>query len=138
MKIGSEIKHSVSEEPAFDWARSGNYFSLMEFFKEGGSVNHKNHDGHSLLTLAACNNRWGLSAWLIKNGADVNAIDLSGNTVLMGACLKGHIRIVKLLLHEGADPFLQNAQGMTALDFARAFDHEDIVRLLSGGERVLH
>jgi ankyrin repeat protein len=137
MKAGSEVRHSISEEPAFDWARAGNYYSLSEFFKDGGSVNHKNHDGHSLLMLAACHNRWGLCAWLVKNGADVNSIDLSGNTVLMGACLKGHTRIVKLLLHAGADPFLQNGQGMMAIDFARAFEHEDLVQLLSGG-RQLH
>jgi ankyrin repeat protein len=135
--LGSDVKHSISEEPAFEWARSGNYYSLSEFLREGGDVNCKNLDGHSLLTLAACNNRWGLSAWLIKNNADVNSIDLSGNSVLMSTCLKGHTRIVKMLLHAGADPFLQNAQGRTALDFARSFEHEDIVEVLAGG-RVLH
>ncbi|RYZ63633.1 MAG: ankyrin repeat domain-containing protein, partial [Proteobacteria bacterium] len=73
MKIGSEVKHSISEEAVFDWARCGNYFSLAEYFREGGNINHKNYDGHSLLMLAASNNRWGLSAWLVKNGADVNS-----------------------------------------------------------------
>jgi ankyrin repeat protein len=128
----------MSEDAIFDGARSGNYFMLSEFFRQGGDVNQKNHDGHSLLTLAACNNRWGLCAWLLRNGADMNAIDLSGNTVLMGACLKGHARAVHPLLSAGADPFLQNAQGMMAIDFARAFDHDELVQLHSRGGNPLH
>ena len=139
--ISSEAKSKVSEDPVFSWARAGNYFSLAEYFRDGGDINHKNYDGHSLLMLAASNNRWGLCAWLVKNGADVNSIDLSGNTVLMAASLKGHTRIARLLLHAGASPSSQNSQGLTALDYAKTFRHVDIVHLLGGrveSDRVLH
>jgi hypothetical protein len=124
-------KTMVSTQPEFDWAREGNRLALAEYFRDGGSVNAKNHKGYSLLMLAAYNDHWSTCAWLLKKGADVNSIDISGNSVLMGTCFKGHIRIVKLLLSAGADPFLQNCYGMTALDLAKAFGRYEVVRVLT-------
>lgn len=124
-------KTMVSTAPEFEWAREGNRPALAEFFRQGGSVNAKNHKGYSLLMLAAYNDHWGTCAWLIQKGADVNSIDISGNSVLMGACFKGHLRIVKLLLNAGADPFLQNSYGMTALDLAKAFGRSEVVKVLT-------
>jgi len=125
------MKEMVSERE-FDWAREGNFKALIEFFKNGGDVNYKNHEGHSLLMVAASNDHWGLCYWLIRNGADVNAIDLSGNTILMAACLRGFGRIVRLLLSFGADPFIQNAYGLTAMDYAKSFKHDEVIHVLSG------
>jgi hypothetical protein len=138
MNTWSEHKETLPAlDVAFDWAREGNFYALTGYFREGGNVNQKNHEGHSLLMLTACHDHWGLSAWLIRHGADVNSIDLSGNSILMAACMKGHSRLVKLLLHSGADPFLQNAQGQTAVDFAKAFKHEHVVGVLCG-EPLFH
>jgi len=119
------------EKPEFHWAREGDRVALSEFFRQGGSVNAKNSKGYSLLMLAAYNDHWGTCAWLLQKGADVNSIDISGNSVLMGSCFKGHVRIVKLLMSAGADPFLQNCYGMTALDLAKAFGRDDVVRVLT-------
>lgn len=124
-------KTMVPQNPEFEWAREGNRFGLAGFFRQGGSINAKNHKGYSLLMLAAYNDHWSTCAWLIQKGADVNSIDISGNSVLMGVCFKGHLRIVKLLLSAGADPFLQNTYGMTALDLARAFGRHEVVRILT-------
>ncbi|WP_413288280.1 ankyrin repeat domain-containing protein [Bdellovibrio sp. HCB337] len=130
------------ERPEFDWAREGNRFALAEFLRTGGDINTKNQKGYSLLMLAAYNDHWSTCAWLMQKGADINSIDISGNSVLMGACFKGHVRIVKLLLSSGADPFLQNCYNMTALDLARAFGRQEVVRVLTeepflrGGQRM--
>lgn len=124
-------KTMISGQPEFDWAREGNRFALAEYFRKGGSVNAKNHKGYSLLMLAAYNDHWSTCTWLLQKGADVNSIDISGNSVLMGTCFKGHIRIVKLLLSSGADPFMQNCYGMTALDLAKAFGRQEVVRVLT-------
>jgi len=122
---------ATTELPQFEWAREGNRYALAEHFRQGGSVNEKNQKGYSLLMLAAYNDHWSTCAWLLQKGADVNSIDISGNSVLMGTCFKGHVRIVKLLLSEGADPFLQNCYGMTALDIAKAFGRNDVIRVLT-------
>lgn len=128
---GEDKKLVVLDPPEFDWARAGDRVALSEYLRKGGNINAKNHKGYSLLMLAAYNDHWSTCAWLLQKGADVNSIDISGNSVLMGICFKGHARIVKLLLSAGADPFLQNCYGMTALDLAKAFGREEVIRILT-------
>lgn len=129
-------KPTIAEQPEFIAASQGDRLALAEYFRQGGSVNSKNAKGYSLLMLAAYNDHWGTCAWLIQKGADINSIDVSGNSVLMGSCFKGHVRIVKLLLNSGANPFLQNTYGMTALDLAKAFGRQEVVRILTGEENA--
>lgn len=131
IKWGDDKKNLVLEAPEFDAAREGHRVHLADYLRNGGNINAKNHKGYSLLMLAAYNDHWSTCAWLLQKGADVNSIDISGNSVLMGVCFKGHARIVKLLLSSGADPFLQNCYGMTALDLAKAFGREEIIRILT-------
>jgi hypothetical protein len=74
---------------------------------------------------------------LLKAGANVNARDVRGMTPLMLAVASDapDPRIVKMLLGGGADRSVKCGSGEMALDWARKFNHTDIVRML-GGEAV--
>ena len=71
---------------------------------------------------------------LLKAGADVNARDVRGITPLMLAVATDapDPRIVKLLLDGGADRSVKCGSGELALDWARKFNHTDIMRVLGG------
>ena len=67
---------------------------------------------------------------LIQNKANVNAVDITHKSVLMMAALNGHTHLVKLLADRGAKVDLKSTHNKTALDFARSFDHRQIILLL--------
>jgi ankyrin repeat protein len=71
---------------------------------------------------------------LLNAGANVNAKDIRGMTPLMlaVACDAPDPRIVKMLLDRGADQSVKSGNGELALDWARKFNHAEIVRLLGG------
>jgi Ankyrin repeats (many copies) len=48
------------------------------------------------------------------------------------ACAYGRTAVVELLLAHGVDPTVSDNHGMTGLDWARANEHADIVKLLTG------
>ncbi len=71
---------------------------------------------------------------LIKAGANVNAKDIRGMTPLMLAIATDSPdpRIVRMLLDRGADTDVKSANGERALDWAKKFNHPEILRLLGG------
>jgi ankyrin repeat protein len=74
---------------------------------------------------------------LLKAGANVNAKDVRGMTPLMLAVASDvpDPQIVKMLLDRGADRSVKSGNGELALDWARKFNHPEMVSLL-GGEAV--
>jgi ankyrin repeat protein len=56
---------------------------------------------------------------------------LNGYTPLMDAVWHGHFETAQILLESGADRNLRSWDGKTALDLARKFKYEKIVKLLS-------
>jgi ankyrin repeat protein len=71
---------------------------------------------------------------LLKAGANVNAKDIRGMTPLMLAIATDSPdpRIVRLLLDHGADVGVKSTVGEGALDWAKKFNHPEILRLLGG------
>ena len=69
---------------------------------------------------------------LLKAGANVNAKDVRGMTPLMLAVATDSPdpRIVRLLLDRGADTEVKSTDGERALDWAKKFNHPEILRLL--------
>lgn len=55
---------------------------------------------------------------------------VNGWLPLHAACSRGHAQIVRMLLHKGASPCSFAEDGQTPLDIARAFGHEDCLRML--------
>ncbi|MNK38588.1 Ankyrin repeats (3 copies) [compost metagenome] len=128
----AEYKRTMAApEPIFDDIRGGDLLLVEIFIGNGGDVNMRNHNGYSLLMLAAYGGHLDICELLLDNGADANSADLGGNSILMGASFKGYLDIVKLLLSYGADAEHRNDRGLTALDFAKAFGRQEIVAILA-------
>jgi len=70
---------------------------------------------------------------LLDLKANVNAQDVRGMTPLMLALAVDHAdpRVVRLLLERGADPNTKSKAGETAIDWARKFNHPEILRALN-------
>lgn len=132
MATWQEYKQTMNgEHPIFEEARSGNISALKNYLQQGGDINLSNSRGHSLLMLAAYNDEYAATRFLIRKGARVDSADGGGNTVLMGVAFKGYARIAKLLLQAGANPSLTNGYGVTASDFAKVFGRHDVLELFS-------
>jgi ankyrin repeat protein len=50
----------------------------------------------------------------------------------MDAAEAGNVRVVKVLLAAGARTQARHHNGSTAMDFARAGNHHEVIRMLSG------
>lgn len=100
-------------------ARDGDVRDLERHLRGGESVNIKSeHDGGSLLTLAAVAGQVDACKFLLQKGADVRAKSDDGSTPLHGAAFFGHVEVVELLIEAGADLDAENKDGETPLDAA--------------------
>ena len=57
-------------------------------------------------------------------------VEIFSATLLMVAAVEGNVDVTRLLLESGADPKARDTDGRTALDYARKYDHPEIVSLL--------
>ena len=78
---------------------------------------------------------------LLDAKANPNAQDVRGMTPLMLALAtdRPDVRVVRLLVARGADPGIKSKDGETAADWARKFNHPEVLKALSvsGSARVL-
>jgi ankyrin repeat protein len=88
----------------FDMARSGDAAALAAYLDAGVPVNLTNHNGDTLVMLAAYHGHPDTVEVLTARGADVNRINDRGQTPLAGAVFKGEDDVVRLLVAAGADP----------------------------------
>jgi len=111
----------------FDFARSGDTTSLPQYLDAGIPPNLTNHEGNTLLMLAAYNGHAPLVSLLLSKGADANVLNGRGQSPLAGAVFKGYDEVVKVLTEAGADVRLGQP---SAVDCARMFKREDALRLM--------
>lgn len=66
---------------------------------------------------------------LLDAGSKVNVLDVRGMTPLMLAVGTDHpdARVIRLLLEKGADPAIKSKTGETAADWARKFNHPEVL-----------
>ena len=107
----------------FDLARSGDV-SLIEYIKQGVSVDLVNQDGQSFVMLAAYNGHAELVKALAEAGADVNLLNDRKQSPLAGAIFKKEDAVIDALLEAGADP---QAGTPNAADTAKMFGREDLL-----------
>lgn len=86
-----------------------------------------NTTGWTALHYAATVGNDEIVQMLLDASAYIDAGSPNNTTPLMMAARGGQILTVKLLLDSGADATLKNDVGMTAIDFAKKFNHQDIV-----------
>jgi uncharacterized protein len=114
----------------FDMARSGDAAALAAYLDAGVPVNLTNHNGDTLVMLAAYHGHPDTVQVLTTRGADVNRINDRGQTPLAGAVFKGEDDVVRLLVAAGADPA---GGGPSAIDTAKMFGRTEYLELFEGG-----
>jgi Ankyrin repeats (many copies) len=101
-----------------DAAEDGDLTTVQALVSKGISVDTRNIQGFTALTLAARTGKVEVVQWLLANGAQVDARDGTGGTPLMWAAYKNQDVMVKFLLDHGADIDATAKDGTTALDAA--------------------
>jgi ankyrin repeat protein len=84
------------------------------------------------LILAASHGGYDAVKMLVDAKANVNAQDVRGMTPLMLALStdRPDTRVVKLLIERGADTAIKSKNGETAADWARKYNHPEVLRAL--------
>ena len=110
------------------------YSDKVEKYLDSGANVNEQHDGTTLLHIAAFNNRHLIAEKLIVKGAMVNAKDKNGGTPLHVAGPLGHNKIVELLINNGAELnsiiLSGKYKGKAPLDLAKLFQHPKTVEIL--------
>ncbi len=83
----------------------------------------------SLPAAARAADRLDVRTHLAKS-ANVNSIDAQGRTALHHAAINGDLEMAKTLISKGAIVTMRDRERQTARDYARGFEHEEIVYLL--------
>ena len=125
----TEIPEDVREfaTQLFDMARAGN-MDLVAYIDQGLNVDLTNHEGNTLLMLAAYNGNPELVRALIERGADVNRLNDRHQSPLAGAIFKKEDEVVSALIDAGADPQVGHP---TALETAMMFGRDDVLARLN-------
>jgi ankyrin repeat protein len=111
----------------FDYARAGDVASLSPYLTAGIPTNLTNHEGNTLLMLAAYNGQKDTVELLISKGADTNVLNARGQSPIAGAVFKGYDEIVKLLVEGDADIKLGQPN---AIDCARMFKRDEALKIM--------
>lgn len=88
---------------AGDLAREGRTAELLEFLDHGLGVDVRDHEGNTLLMLAAYHDRIDTVTALLGRGADVDARNRRDQSIVAGALFKGATAVVLSLVEAGAD-----------------------------------
>lgn len=133
---GSSAPRDVNELPPaalelaaklFDLARAGDMFTLQAYLDAGIPPNLTNHQGDTLLMLAAYHGQPETVRALLSKGADPNIINGRGQSPLAGAVFKGHEQVVRVLVEGGGDA---DAGTPNAKDTAVMFKRQGLFEVL--------
>lgn len=88
---------------AMDLARQGSTGGLVEFLDHGLPVDSADHDGNTLLMLAAYHGHAETVQALVDRGADVDIRNGRDQSPVAGALFKGEDEVTRILVAAGAD-----------------------------------
>lgn len=91
-------------EKMFTLAREGHTEHLAAYIDAGLPVDLANHNGDTLLILAAYHGHPDTVRALLERGADITRTNTRGQNALTSATFKQDIATVRALLEAGADP----------------------------------
>jgi len=111
----------------FNYARTGDVPSLTQYLTAGIPANLTNHEGNTLLMLAAYNGQPEAVSLLLSKNADANVLNGRGQSPIAGAVFKGYDEVVKLLVDAGADIRLGQPN---AVDCAKMFKREEALKIM--------
>jgi ankyrin repeat protein len=111
----------------FGLAREGAAAQLAAYVDAGVDPNLANHQGDSLVMLAAYHGHAATVAALVQRCADPNRLNDRGLTPLAGAVFKDEPGVITALMAGGADP---ESGHPSAVATARMFERPDLLALL--------
>ena len=107
-------EEELEKLPLFQDIQRGALTAIERYLEQGGDIETRNEQGHTLL-MAAAIYRWPqLVRLLLAHGADANARDHQGRTLLHHAAVHS-LDSVKLLLAAGADATARDHDGNSVL-----------------------
>ena len=101
-KLGPNLSYIMTQAASFVQAGPAIQKMVKEFMAHGVSIDIKDNNGDTGLTLAAFTGRVQSVVILLKYGANKEAEDGNGWTALTNAAYKGHTEVVKILAAAGA------------------------------------
>lgn len=131
-EIPEDVQQLATE--LFNLARTGSGDAaqvLAGVIDQGINVDLMNHEGNTLLMLAAYNGSVEVLKMLIERGANVDQLNDRGQSPLAGAIFKKEDEVIDVLIDAGADPQVGHP---TAVDCARMFGRDDLLARLNTGE----
>ena len=120
---------------ALDHARAGATEELRLMLEHQLPANLTDHQGNSLLMLAAYHGHPETVQLLLDYGAEPDKRNDRGQTPLAGVAFKGYASVAAILLAAGADPLASQGgaemgKEMTPLAFATLFGRSEVEHLL--------
>lgn len=110
---------------------------VKKLMKMGAKTRAKDHEGYSILHMAAVYGYEDVAAAALREGSPVDARDEDGGTPLLHAAFHGWPRIVALLLRAHANPNLKSKKKQTPLHAAARSGELGIVRdLVRAGANI--
>lgn len=110
-----------------DLARRGDP-ALIAYVDAGVPVELTEHEGNTLLMLAAYHGHAEVVGELAQRGADPSHPNDRGQTPLAGAVFKGETAVIDVLLAVGADPYAGEPSAVAA---ATLFERTDLLERLT-------
>ena len=101
------------------------------FLNNGSSVNMRNEDESTALTLAALEGHFSIAQILLESGADMELQDYEGNTALKNSARMDYPDIVSILLVRGAHEDVTNSSGENALQFAKKYGSFSAIKMFA-------
>ncbi len=121
-----------SQRTALQYATERNHIDAAKrLLSYGADIDAFDNGRLTPLIMAANRGYTELGLYYIEKGADVNIQLVKGWTALIDAAARNDTRLAKALLLAGADKELAANNGMKAIDYARQYEHEGMVKLLS-------
>ncbi len=119
-RFGGKKKWKPGGKDLFAAAQAGNVAWIRKVAAKGVSLNQRDENGATPLSVAVIYDRAEAVAALIELGADPDAKGPDGSTAVHGATFFGREAALRALIDNGADINAKNPFGQTALDIASA------------------
>ncbi|MDO5099473.1 MAG: ankyrin repeat domain-containing protein [Corynebacterium sp.] len=132
-ELPPELQQFVAK--LFNLARNGGPDAaehLVQYVEAGLSPNLTNHEGNSLLMLAAYNGHADIVTALAKVGADVDRLNDRGQSPLAGAIFKKETAVVEALIDAGANPLAGHPDAIACADMFGQTELAERLRALAG------
>ncbi len=127
LELGADV-HAENKAGQAPLNRTINADIARLLLSHDAQVNKADASGNTVLNRVIRFRDAELIQLLLDAGAELNP--RHAMPPLHTACMQGNLPMAKLLLNKGADPQLKCPRGHTALDYAKSYHHQALIKLL--------